>query len=156
MQESTFHSVHRLPSDEWEPPSADALSLAYDLACATRALVAPFLARACAGLSTTASDHWQTEPVHYASPFSTLRDATWLGTGTDNSAASVRSRSPQAFIERARADGCITVPFPGSAQPRHATQHTTLGRGASRRGISADGFTLSLQALLPKMLQRRM
>ena len=153
MQESTFHSVHRLPSDEWEPPSADALSLAFDHACATRALVAPFLAHARAGSSTTALGVWLQDQVHHAHHLTTLRDAAWLGFGTDNPAAPLRSSPPASFTARSLAGGHTTAPYFLPKSKGHATPSTDLRRGASRPGPSAHGFTLPFQAPRFKMLQ---
>ena len=95
MQGSTLISVHRLLSGHWEPPDADALSLASDLACATRALVAPFLARTRAGSSTTAQSTWLTEPVHSTHHLTAGRDEARLDPGANNIAALIHTQSPQ-------------------------------------------------------------
>ena len=152
MQGSTLLPVHCLLSGSWEPPSADAYSLAFDLACAARATVAPLLARARAGSSTTAHDHWLPEPVPHVHQFSTLRDEARLGIGTDKFAAPLRSDSPAPFAARALAGGPTTVPHPWSLRPGPDQLPSSLLRGAPRRSSSADAFSLPIQALSTRLL----
>jgi len=153
MLTSTSAPAHRLLSGLWEPPDADALSLAHDLACATRALVAPFLARARAGSSTTAQSTWSTEPVHSAHLYTAERDEARLQPGLDNVAAPLRSGPSTPFAARTRAGGHTTAPFLWPLQQGPDTGPFSLPRGAPRLGTSADGFVLPFQALVTQMLQ---
>ena len=154
MQGSTLLSVHRLLSGHWEPPDADALSLASDLASATRALVAPFLARTRAGSSTTAQSTWLTEPVHSTHLSTAERDEARLLPGLDNYAAPLRSGPSTSFAARARAGGHTIAPYYRPRLQGPATLCPDLKRGASRQDPSTDVFTLPFQALLLKSLQR--